>query len=373
MWVLLFGGIHAITCTENDGIELIVERCTPTGDFINISFIQFEGCFYGGSGAAIYVYDSSWVTICSCSFRNCSAWTTTISYGGCAYLRDVKSGSSVIDSCATKSGSRWGSFVCLWSDADVALKGLSVFVCSSECGALYECVRVTAAASNLTSLMGEWNSRSGYAAAIWLDGLLEESSTNGSFLLIANCSGGYGCFFKDSWNASSFRRCNFVDNSVDAIAHEPWATSQTIMESCYFANTNLIGWWFLAGSVLVDSCLFAGDVQSTASLILTGVQISFTSTGIKFDTASLLPTCGGVARPMSEPTPDEATKVAQPFSDTNEAKGGLKGRVVAEIVIGALVVVAAVVVVVIVVLKRRAEAGSRTIGLRDRVVDDAVM
>jgi hypothetical protein len=96
-------------------------------------------------------------------------------------------------------------------------------------------------------------------------------STNGSFVLFADCSGGYGCFVKQEGSAT-FRQCLFVGNLVGAIAHSSWgATSQTRMEWCWFVNPNLKGDVFEEGSVLLDGCLFAGEVQLTANVTLTGV------------------------------------------------------------------------------------------------------
>jgi hypothetical protein len=70
---------------------------------------------------------------------------------------------------------------------------------------------------------------------------------------------------------------------------------QDVLVFCYFVGTNLTGSTFKSGSVLVDRCLFAGAVPTMpVSFTLTGAQISYTSTGISFDTASLLPTCGGI-------------------------------------------------------------------------------
>jgi hypothetical protein len=104
--------------------------------------------------------------------------------------------------------------------------------------------------------------------------------------------------------SADFRQCLFVD-SVGASAH--LSPGQTRLESCYFVNTKLRGNPFYAGSVLLDSCLFAGEVQSTESFIPTGVQFGFTSTEIKFDTASLLPLCdqyGKFHTPKRTETPE---------------------------------------------------------------------
>jgi hypothetical protein len=197
----------------------------------------------------------------------------------------------VIDGCATKCGGRRGSFVDLdSSDVDVALKGLSLFDCSSAYGAIYDWhVRANTSSSNLTSLKGEWGG-AGLTGAVFQCG--SGASTNGNFILFAKCRGGCGCFVKSDGSAV-FRQCFFVGNSVGAIAHySSGGTLQTRLESCYFDNTKLRGDRFDAGSVLVDSCLFAGEVQSAESFTMAGVQISFISAEISFDTASLLPLCG---------------------------------------------------------------------------------
>jgi hypothetical protein len=102
-----------------------------------------------------------------------------------------------------------------------------------------------------------------------------------------------------------FRQCLFVDNSVGAIAHFSLEAGQTRLESRYFINTESRGGRFDAGSVLVDSCLFAGGVQPAASFIPTGVQISFASIEISFDTASLPPTLAVVLRAVRQ-VPDHS-------------------------------------------------------------------
>jgi hypothetical protein len=199
---------------------------------------------------------------------------------------------------------------------DIALAGLSVFDSSSWYGAICDQhVWATASCSNLTNLKGEWGSDAGRAAVIYQGG---RASLNGSFLLFANCSRGYGCFCKSGGNAT-FWHCVFLDNSVGAIAHF-FDASQDLVGSCYFVNTGLGGSLFDAGTVLVVSCLFAGEIPSNASFILTGIQVSFTSTEIKFDTASMLPTCGGVAK---LPTSKEATKGTAEDGSRSTPKGGV--------------------------------------------------
>jgi hypothetical protein len=191
------------------------------------------------------------------------------------------------------------------SGVDVALKGLSLFDCSSEYGALCDWkARAVTSRSNLTSLKGDWSKYTPVTPAIYQYG--SGVSIIGSFLLFANGSGGYGCFVNEEGSAV-FRQCLFVGNSVGAIAHLEGATNQTRLESCYFVNTKLRRDVFAAGSVLVDSCLFAGEVQSAEGFKATGVQISFTSTEISFDTASLLPLCdqyGKFHTPRGTETPE---------------------------------------------------------------------
>jgi hypothetical protein len=237
---------------------------------------------------------------------NCKAGATADFYcGGCAFLYGARSGTGAIDTCAAKCGSHGGSFVCLESRVGVALKGLSVFAGESACGGVQGLgVQAGASRSNFTGLKGEWISWPSVAAAICQSGA--ESSTEGSFLLIANCSEGRGCFYKFSGSAACFRQCLFLDNSVGVIAHSSLTASRDLMKSCCFIKTDLRGNAFRAGSVVVDSCLFGGEVQSTASFIPTGVQKSFAWTQISFDTASLLPKCdeyGKLETPEGTRTP----------------------------------------------------------------------
>jgi hypothetical protein len=207
---------------------------------------------------------------------------------------DVRLGTNVIDCCATKCMSYGASFVCIdcYSQGDVEWKRISVFDCGSAFGTLDHInAPAMASASNFTNLVGRWNS-SALAAALFQES--SRSSTNASFVLMAGCSEGRGCFVTRGGGASAFRQCSFVGNSVGAISHSS-ANVQDVLMFCYFINTNLTGNLFIGGSVLVDRCLFAGAVPAMPmSFILTGAQRSYTSTRISFDTASLLPTCGGI-------------------------------------------------------------------------------
>jgi hypothetical protein len=92
---------------------------------------------------------------------------------------------------------------------------------------------------------------------------------------------------------------------LGAIAQDLWPAAQDIVESCCFVNTSLKGGIpFRVGWVLVSSCVFAGGLPAfDASFIVAGVQRSFTATQISFDTASMLPTCGGVAGIAVEESP----------------------------------------------------------------------
>jgi hypothetical protein len=319
MWSLLVGVTEGIDCTGTDQIWMITERCTPSGNVIDVRFTSFMNCFFGVDGAAVYIVSDSFVSIRSDSFFNCAAGTHHDNhYGGCAYAHQVKSGTRVIDSCAARCGSCTGSFVYVGWLGDLALKGISVFDCSSGEGAVCgDETREDVSWSNLTRLRGEWGLFTPRAAALYRFG--SEGSTDGNFLLFANCSGGYGCVYEWSGVAAVFRQCSFVDNAVGAIAHSLQDGEEDLVISCYFANTNLRGSLFESGSVLVDSCLFAGEVQSTAEFILTGVQVGFTSTEICLDTSSLPPTCGGVGVP---PT----AGVAGP---TAKAKGAMAEDVLA--------------------------------------------
>jgi hypothetical protein len=202
-------------------------------------------------------------------------------------------------------------------DVDVTLKGLSLFDCLSCRGAVYDNeVRAVKSGSNLTSLRGE----SGLTGAVYQGG--SGGSMDGSMLLLANCSGGCGCFVKEGGSAV-FRDCLFVGNSVGAIAHfMPWDTlhytsgamNETRLESCCFINAKLRGDTFMAGSVLVDSCLFAGEVQTAGRFITTGVQIGFTSTEISFDTASLLPLCDEYGKFHTPKGPETPRRTGTPVT-----------------------------------------------------------
>jgi hypothetical protein len=172
-----------------------------------------------------------------------------------------------------------------------------------------------------------------------------------------------------------FRQCLFVDNAIGAIAHTSLAASEDRIEMCYLCNTSVRGGVFAAGSVVASDCLFASEVPSMPeSFIPTGVQVSFTSTVISFDTISLLPMCGGVAglpTGTQRETPPESSPLESPLESSppetplasDKPDGGLTGGVTAGIVVGVVAVVAAVgIVIAFVALKRTGDAGSHDLG-----------
>jgi hypothetical protein len=111
-----FGAMaQSVECNGNDVIQTITERCTPSGGSIVVRWINFMHCRGEGNGGAIFIGSQSLMSICSCSFLDCCAESYD---GGCAYLLDVNSGSSVIDSCATKCEGYKGS--CVYFDSQVS-------------------------------------------------------------------------------------------------------------------------------------------------------------------------------------------------------------------------------------------------------------
>jgi hypothetical protein len=79
------------------------------------------------------------------------------------------------------------------------------------------------------------------------------------------------------------------------------------------------------------------------SFIATGGQIGYASTAISFDTASMLPTCGGVA---GVPNATATAASSATASETSGPKGRLSGGATAGVVIGVVGLVAVVVVFV---------------------------
>jgi hypothetical protein len=212
---------------------------------------------------------------------------------------------------------------------DVELRGLSVFDSQSAYGALNDAsVRATVSISNFTSLRGTWAPYS-VACAIW-QGLVG-SSTSARFLSFASCREGNGCFRETSGEAASFGQCLFIGNSVGAISHGGAVEKEDRLTSCFFRDTDLRGEVFWGGSVLIENCLFADAVQSTESFVATGVQVGFTSTEISFDTASLLPTCGGLG--------GVETPSASPADSRKRHAGMIAGIAIVCVVVLGLVVV----------------------------------
>jgi hypothetical protein len=215
--------------------------------------------------------------------------------------------SIIADCCAMKRRALYGSFAWLNSPIDLAVKGLAVSNSTGGNGALDDhSVHAVVSDCNFTGLVGdggrnEYVGWPAYASALYQ----EQSGTNASRSLFRNCTGGNGCFYAKSGNASTFSCCSFV-GCDNAIAHAAEAPVEDVCEACFFDGTRLRGNRLLAGSVLLDGCLFAGEVPAfDAGFNTTGDQVGFTSTALEIDTASLLPTCGGVVTgfPTATATP----------------------------------------------------------------------
>jgi hypothetical protein len=365
-----------VECTGNDLVQTITARCTPpTAAFTLVKFTSFVSCSavndYGG---AVYINYDALVVILSASFLNCQA-----KYGGCAYLGQLRSGTSVVDCCATRCNASFGA---VWfaqfilpdrfARKDLMWKGISAFGCVCSTGGLWdESARTTASDSNLTNLGGTASNNEG--PGIWDRRIC---STTGSFLLFAGCRGLYSVIVRDGEedDASNYRQCLFIGNSRGGAISQEAEGHRTVMEACYFVYTKLRGggpWNYVWGTVLIVNCLFSGAVEVTTHYPLTGVQITFTSTRISFDTASLLPTCGGVAQPFPTTppetpgettppeTPEETASETPRESAASEGPAGLSGGAIAGIVVGVIVLIAVVVgVMVFVALKRPGDAGS---------------
>jgi hypothetical protein len=289
------GRVLTAGCTSFDVPQIVRERCLPTGGSIDIVYAMFDGIFNRGDGGAIYVGSStSVVQLRADAFFNCSAGAVGSSYaGGCVYLYSVKTGTGVSDCCAAKCGADAGSFWFVWSPSvDVNVTGLAVGDCASCYGAIDDrYTRGAVSGSNFTSLNASWGSTP-VAAAIWQGN--SGASTTASFVAFVRCVGGYGTFYENYGGAATFSDCRFED-STGAVAHDSGATAQDFLTRCFFLRTAPWGSQFANGKVTLVGCLFAAEVSLTASFLTSGVQVSFTSTAIVFDTASLLATCGGVA------------------------------------------------------------------------------
>jgi hypothetical protein len=254
---------------------------------------------------------------------DCTSGAEGVDYhsGGCAFLYDVLSGSSIADCCATKCGAYAGSFWYIQTqNVDAFVKGLAAFDCMSAQGALRDAYpRVRVSGCNFTSQDGTWGWDAD-AAAVYQTS--SESSTNASFTLFESCVGGYATvtlinrFYLEYGNAATFVECIFLDSDA-AIAHDG-ATGQDVVGRCFFANTTLKSSVFDGGSVLMRDCLFAGAVPAIpASFTTEGSQQPNTATTIAFDTASLLETCGGPPMPTPGASQEETPK-ATPSSSQRE-------------------------------------------------------
>jgi hypothetical protein len=88
------------------------------------------------------------------------------------------------------------------------------------------------------------------------------------------------------------RRVDVPAVLLRGLRHRDEVEGQTVCDHCFFDATSPIGNIFYGGSVLHKNCLFSADHSSMDDLSRAGVVITFT---IEFDTAPLLPSCGGVA------------------------------------------------------------------------------
>jgi hypothetical protein len=182
----------------------------------------------------------------------------------------------------------------------VVYKGLSVVACPSKWGAVGEESGTQGEVSecNFASLVGSMVGSEYQGAAALGQGGNARSSTSANCLLFVNSARARGCWWCDLAGEAKFEACSFVDNLISAITfwnYEP----RVCVRSCYFKETGVVYNWGSTVSggarVTVEACLFVGAVPSMPTRVtLTGVQVSFTSTEIEFNTASMLPTCRGL-------------------------------------------------------------------------------
>jgi hypothetical protein len=139
---------------------------------IEINLTIFSRIYYAGNGAAICVASGAKVLPGSDAFLNCSTADDGNNYcGGCAYLMPVDAGTAVVDRCATDCRSWAGSFA--YGDGGrIELRGLSVFDCQSDLGALdHATVRLRAVESNFTGLKAAWSVGGGEVAVLFEESL----------------------------------------------------------------------------------------------------------------------------------------------------------------------------------------------------------
>jgi hypothetical protein len=287
-------------CTGNDVIQVVREHCGPTatGSSIVIRLCSFVSIHYtaGENGGGIYVSNSNYVVeVRGDSFFNCTAQD----HGGGVYLQSVRAGTSIIDSCACQCAAYGGAFATVRSVGSaigVVFQGLSVVACPGVWGAVSQEHGVQGKVSecNFTKVV---SSLAAGPTAYWAAALNQGGdyavSTNATFLLFVGCDLGKGCWHSDEIGPAFFQSCSFVDNPIAALAlWEYW--SQVLVRMCYFKGTDVVQNWNGQDNgvvkVTLDDCLFAGEVPTLPTrAALSGVQVSFTTTEMSFNTASLLP------------------------------------------------------------------------------------
>jgi hypothetical protein len=167
----------------------------------------------------------------------------------------------------------------------------------------------------------------GRVAGIYLE--RARSWTNAHFVHFADSKRARALIYRERVNGVTFRQCSFVDSEIGIIGHYFVGPAPDRREGCYVRETPVVGKEFMSGSAVIDSCRFAGLVPSaTSNFTFTGVQVANAWTEIKIDTASLLPTCRGLAA------------------------GGLQPWGVALVSIGVVVVVAALAAFLVLWLRR---------------------
>jgi hypothetical protein len=347
---------------------------------------MFEDIFMLGNGAAIYVaYTSSVMTLRADAFANVSAGTLADNYAGaCVFMRGAGVGTSAVDCCMTECEAQSGSFLFIESVADALVSGLNSFDCATRYGGtVYENLvsRMRLSECNFTSQKAD--KVAGVATGIYQSGT--SSSTTANFTLFQNCAGP-SVFYEASGNGASFLQCIWAACDY-AFEHGILGVAVDTCVECYFDGTRVRGNSFYhSGMILLVDCLFSADYSSTVGVATTGLVFTFTSTAIEFDTASLLPTCGGLpwTTPVATLSPLEsatllasatrspmATVSAEPYptpSVTLKANDEPKmsKAMVGGIVAAAVVAVISAVVVGVVIIHRRS-AGSHD-GLMDSLV-----
>jgi hypothetical protein len=312
------GGVMGVlaqstVCTGNSGFhEITTVPCTPTGSSIVVRFCIFVAITHNDHGGGVYVNaETSVVQIRSDAVFDSTVPAVNNKDGGGVCLSPVALGTSVCDSCGSHCKARSGGLVMVKvNPPSVALsiefKGLSAANCTGTWGAVGEEAGTQGELShcNFTCCMGD-TTVEGHGAAGLNQGGDGGSETGGEFLLFVGCEEARGCFNADRTGGATLQKCCFVDNAISAITIRQYR-SEVLVKLCYFKGAAaVVEFWHVSGSpggsayVTVETCLFAGALPAmpTTLVTLAGVQVTATSTRIAFDTASMIPTCGGIAGP----------------------------------------------------------------------------